>query len=115
MKGGGTMVLNTPNGYMPIMSDYDVIDIIRQNVTDDIADFVDKRLHELNEESEYEQLKFNSDFESLEATVDELSSAINDIWLIADNLSNNVRDSKRLDRQEILNKLESIIEIARKF
>ena len=115
MKGGGTMVLNTPNGYMPIMSDYDVIDIIRQNVTDDIADFVDTRLHELNEESEYEQLKFNSDFESLEATVDELSSAINDIWLIADNLSNNVRDSKRLDRQEILNKLESIIEIARKF
>jgi hypothetical protein len=115
MKGGKQMVVQTPEGYIPVLSDYDVIDTIRKNVSDDVANFVDTRLHELNEENRYEELKFNSDFTALETSLDEYGSALNDIWLIAEELSNKVKDSKRLDRQEILKKVEAILEITRQF
>lgn len=110
------MVLNTPEGTIVALSDYDVIDTIRKNVSNDVADFVDRRLHELNEEQRYEELKFNSDFLALEQSVDAYSSALIDIRLLADELSNILSDdSKRLNRTQLCDKLEEIIAVTRQF
>lgn len=108
-------VLNVPNGQIVVLSDYDVIDVIRDNVSDDVADFVSQRLHELNEERDYEQLKFNTDYESLESSCDAYNSAMNDIWQMSDELIDEIKGADRLNRQKILEKLEAIIEVARQF
>ena len=110
------MVLGTKTEPIVVLSDYDVIDTIRENVSDDVADFVDRRFHELNEQQRYEELKFNSDFSALEQSLDAYSSALNDIWLLAEELSNILSDnSKKLNRIQLCDKLEEIIAVTRQF
>jgi archaellum component FlaC len=61
------------------LSDYDVLNEIYEDMGEDVHDYVANRVLELNEESEYERLKFNSDFRSLEQSNENWHQFVQDI------------------------------------
>ena len=100
-------VLKTADGTVTILSKYDLIDLIRSHISDDVADYVDKHFREDDKEEELNKMYFNSDYNAMEASCDEYTHALSEVMLICDEVQN-LLDEKRINRKLIKDKVRFI-------
>lgn len=100
-------VLKTADGTVTILSKYDLIDLIRSHISDDVADYVDKHFREDDNEEELNKMYLNSDYHAMEASCDEYTHALSEVMLICGEVKN-LLEEKRLNRKLITDKIKFI-------
>lgn len=100
-------VLQTKDGTVTILSKYDLIDLIRSHISDDVADYVDKHFRMDDDEQALNELYFNSDYKSMEESCDEYTHALSEVMLICGEVKN-LLEEKRLNRKLITDKIKFI-------
>ena len=104
-------IIMTPNGVETIFSDRDAVDIIRNYVSDDMADYVERKIVEFDEESYLAEQRWQSDYDAMEQENDEYRDAL---FEVKSQLEQIVYDAEftrpGLTKIKILNKLDGIID-----
>lgn len=103
-----TMQTKSGRVFTPL-TDYDVVDIIREEVGDEIAD----RTKGWLEENNYEEMKFNSDFNAMECEVESWHQFVDDLSEEIEGLRQKIEDNK-LTKAKISIELWKIYEKMRK-
>lgn len=103
-------VMTTKSGrtFTPL-NDYDVLEVIREEVGDEIAD----RAKGWLEENNYEEMKFNSDFSAMEGECEAWHSFVDDLSEEIEQLREKIEDNK-LTKAKISVELYKIYEKMRK-
>ena len=103
-------VMTTKSGraFTPLTSD-DVVDVIREEVGDEVANEVKGWL----EENNYEEMKFNSDFSAIEGECEAWHSFVDDLSEEIERLREQIEDNK-LTKAKISVELYKIYEKMRK-
>lgn len=103
-------VMTTKSGrtFTPLNS-YDVVDVIREEVGDEVANEVKGWL----EENNYEEMKFNSDFSAMEGECEAWHSFVDDLSEEIERLREQIEDNK-LTKAKISVELYKIYEKMRK-
>ena len=96
-----------------IGNDRDIIDIIRNNCGSDFARFMEERLYKPMEISQElrEQIFAESDYYSYEASLDSHNCTFNDILEECENQIEYIEETKRIDKNKLLESFEKITEL----
>jgi hypothetical protein len=96
-----------------IGNDRDIVDIIRNIGGNDFANFVEQRLYKPLEISQElrEQIISESDYYSYEASLDSHNCVFNDILEECEKQIDYIEESKRIDKNKLLESFERIIKI----
>lgn len=89
----------------------DIEDITRSKLGNDIADIIADNLQDNAKEKEYARLKHDSDMISYESSLESNSTAFIDILEEVNKMQEYIQDSKRIDRNKILEVFNSIEKI----
>lgn len=103
-----TMQTKSGRTFTPL-NDYDVLEIIREEVGDEVAD----RAKGWLEENLYEEKKFNSDFSAMEGEVESWHRFVDDLSEEIEQLREKIEDNK-LTKAKITIELYKIYEKMRK-
>lgn len=86
--------INGKNHY--VTSTEHAIELIRDTMGHDMADLISTLSLEVEEQTTYEKLKFQSDMESYEGSLEEHQNTFNDIMEVMDKYTSNIEDRKMI-------------------
>lgn len=91
-----------------IFNEKDIYYIIDENCSPEISDMIRETIDDLKEKADYTAKKIDTDLNSYEAQLEGYNNAFCDVTENLNKLDNYISDSKRLDRNEILNVIGDI-------
>ena len=100
-------VLQTPSGCVTIMTKYDLIDLIRSYISDDVANYVERNFKDYDTEEELNERYFNSDYNAMESSCDEYTATLSEITFMCKDIQN-MLEQKRIDKNKIAEKIRMI-------
>ena len=102
------MVIQVGNEIEIVNNMYDIADLIQPILGYDVSDFIRAESRQFDKEKYLTDLKFNSDFNAYEASLDSHNTAFIDISDVVEDLMKYVLNAKRLDRNKMFKELKSI-------
>ena len=100
-------VLQTPNGSVTILSKYDLIEVVRSYISDDVANYIEKNFKDYDTEEELNEKYFQSDYDSIVESCDTYTSTLSEITFMCKDLQC-MLEQKRLDRNKLQEKVRMI-------
>ena len=88
-----------------------LIDVIRDNMGYDTANLIEKEAEDSNMLKYYEKMRFESDMESYEGTLENNTRAFQDISELISNFEDKIEDRKMIAVKDVNKLLEQINEI----
>ena len=102
-------VMQTKNGVTFTPFDItDVVDHIREDMGDEVANCISEVVSEREEGSEYEAMKFNSDFTALEGEVEFYRDMLFEVKENVEQIMSYIDNKERINRDKIYLMLEKI-------
>ena len=100
-------VLKTPDGYVTVLSKYDLIDTVRSYISDDVADFIDNNFRDYDSEEELNKMYFESDYGNLEMSLDQMHFVLEDV-VSGCVMIKNLLSEKRMDKEKLAKIVQEI-------
>lgn len=91
-----------------IMQDKDAVDLIRDYISDELAQYVSDKLIEFDETEYRNAQEFATDFHAIEKENEELRDELFDIKEILENLSSDLESGKRISKKVVIEKLDGL-------
>lgn len=101
-------IVSTPQGNKVILSMSDLTDILDANGLHEVSEFVSDNLNTKRLEVEAELLNLQDEFDSYAAQNEEYHDCIRDSAENINEVINSILDSKRLNKSELVKRLEQI-------
>lgn len=100
------------NGKQVIISnDRDIADIISENLSYELSEMVSNRIADIDEERLYQAELARTDAVGYLSDIESKESCLNEVLDIAEELSEYIENSKRINKEKIYQKLNDIIKI----
>ena len=93
-----------------IMHDKDAVDLVREYISDELADYISDKLVEFDEVEYRNAQEFASDFHAIEMENEEFRNELYDVKEILENLSYDLESGKRMSKKAVTEKLDKLAE-----
>lgn len=107
------ITINGKNNF--IYDNADIINVVRENLGDELADIIEKKIVAFDFEKAYAEQKAMTDAGAWEAEVENITHCLNDI---SDNISEfqeSIEDKKRVTRNEFEGNLNDILRTIKQY
>lgn len=101
-------VIDTPDGSVTITNRYDVVDIVRHHIGDEVATYIEQNMVAYDKEKERTEMEFNSDYLSIQGTNEEYHDCIVEAESALGEIINELSEGGRMNKVKLLQKLKDI-------
>lgn len=93
-----------------ILEDKDAVDLIRDYISDELADYISARLVEFDETEYRNAQEFASDYHAIEGENEEYRNELFEIQSVLQQLSCDLESGKKIPKSKVIERLDALTE-----